>query len=82
MEGLHYVFIFYAAVIGFAALLSLGVGNTSLLPKKTLESSIESNEEDMGGTQDSEATEALGEEEARATESALSPQKEKARSQI
>lgn len=71
MEGLHYVFIFYAAVIGLAALLSLGVGNTSLLPKKTPESSIESNEENVGGPQDNEATDALGEEGDRAREPAM-----------
>jgi hypothetical protein len=34
MEGLHYVFIFYAVSAGLACLCSVGVGNTDLKRKK------------------------------------------------
>lgn len=49
MQGLQYVFIFYAVSAGIATLLSLGVGNTDLNRKKVETSEETGSEESSGG---------------------------------
>lgn len=64
MDGLHYVFIYYAVVVGIAAILSLGVGNTDL-QSKSGEASKEANVEASSGTEASDMMESSCDEDAR-----------------